>query len=135
MYKAVDNNDIRVILGAFEENELLGVVAGSIAEETGVSEKSIECNGLWVDLKYRNRGISLRLLVCLLDYFQNFDMEQIVIYNHRCAPPNAFYRKFGVKELRQDIQIAAGVEILADVFIIDITTFKTRLLETLAHYS
>jgi GNAT superfamily N-acetyltransferase len=135
MYTATDNNDIRVTLGAFENGELLGVVAGSIAEITDISEKGIECNGLYVNPKHRNRGISLRLLVYLLNYFQNFGMEQIVIYNHRYAPSNNFYRKFGVKEMRQDIQIAAGIEILVDVFIIDIEYFKEGLSKTLARYS
>jgi GNAT superfamily N-acetyltransferase len=135
MYAATDNADIRVTLGAFEGDELLGVVAGSIAEKSDIQEKGIECNGLWVYPKYRNKGISLKLLLYLLSYFQNFNIEQIVIYNHRYAPSNNFYRKFGVKELRQDYQISAGVSLLIDVFIIDIEQFKRELLETLTRYS
>ena len=135
MYKATDNNDIRVTLGAFEDNELIGVVAGSIAEKTDISEKGIECNGLYVSSKHRNRGVSLRLLVYLLNYFQKFGMEHIIIYNHRYAPSNNFYRKFGVKEIRQDIQVAAGVELLIDVFTIGIDNFKDALTKTLSRYS
>ena len=134
MYTATDNNDIRVTLGAFENGALLGVAAGSIAETTGIPEKGIELNGLWVNPMHRNHGISLRLLVYLLDYFQHFGMEEIVIYNHRYAPSNSFYRKFGVEEMRRDIQIAAGVEILIDVFIISIEYFKEGLLKTLTRY-
>ena len=134
MYTATDNADIRVTLGAFENDEMLGVVAGSIAEITDIPEKGIECNGLWVSPSHRNRGVSLRLLLYMLNYFQNFNMEKIVIYNPHYAPSNHFYRKFGVEKLRQDIQIAAGVEILVDVFIIDIEYFKEGLLKTLIRY-
>ena len=134
MYTATEHSDIRVTIGAFEGDELVGWAAGSIAEKTD-SENGIECNGLFVNPKYRSRGISLKLLVYLLDYFQNFGMEQIVIYNHRYAPSNSFYRKFSVQELRQDIQIAAGVEILVDVFVIEIKQLKKELLEKIARYS
>ena len=135
MYTATDNNDIRITVGAFEDDEFLGFIAGSIAETTDISNNGIECNGLFINPKHRRRGISLRLLIYLLDYFQNFGMEQIVIYNHRYAPSNNFYRKFGVEELRQDIQIAAGVEILVDVFIINIEYFKDGLSKALNRYT
>jgi len=69
-----------------------------------------------------------------VNYFQAFEMKRIVIYSHRCAPSNKFYRKFGVKELRQDRQTAAGAEILVDVFAIDIECFITGLSETLTRY-
>ena len=135
MYTATDNNDIRITCGAFDGDELVGFVAGSIAEITDIPQKGIECNGLFVNPKHRNRGISLKMLVYLLCYFQNFGMEQIVIYNHRYAPSNNFYRKFGMREMRQDIQSAAGVDILVDVFVIEIEDFKQRLLKVLARYS
>ncbi|MCL2772187.1 MAG: GNAT family N-acetyltransferase [Oscillospiraceae bacterium] len=134
MYTATDNNDIRVMLGAFEENNLLGVAIGSIAEITDIPGKGIELNGLWVTPEHRNRGVSLRLLLYLLSYFQNFNMEQVVIYNYHHNVSNTFYRKFGAKVIKQDYQTVENAEILTDIFIINIEYFKEELSKTLVRY-
>jgi len=68
MYGATDNHDIRVTLGAFENGVLLGVTAGSLAETTDIPVNGMELNGLWVNPEHRGRGVSLRLLLYLLDY-------------------------------------------------------------------
>ena len=53
MYAAMDNNDIRVIIGAFEENNLLGIAIGSIVE--------ILVDVFIIDIEYFKEGLSKTL--------------------------------------------------------------------------
>ena len=45
---AEENNDIRLLIGAFENDTMLGASFSSFAETFDIPEKGIELNGLWV---------------------------------------------------------------------------------------
>jgi hypothetical protein len=48
MNTAKENNDIRLLIGAFENDKMLGVAFGSFAETYDIPEKGVELNSLWV---------------------------------------------------------------------------------------
>ena len=125
MQTAREHNDIRLLLGAFEQGELIGAAFGSIAETTDIPENGMELNGLWVAPGHRNRGISLMLVLRVLDAFLAEGMEKIVIYNHHYAPSNRFYHKFGATVARQDLQMDG--RLLVDVFIADLLSMKKAM--------
>ena len=126
------NNDIRLLIGAFEKGQMLGVAFGSFAETHDVLEKGVELNGLWVYPQQRNRGISLMLLNYLLNFYLSKGMAHLVIYNHHDAPSNQFYRKFGAEIARQEYQ--GNNSLLIDVFITDIETIKHHIGNSLKRY-
>lgn len=132
MHTANEHDDIRLLIGAFENGELLGVAFGSLAEIEDIKENGIELNGLWVYPKHRNRGISLMLLVNLLDYFLKLKMKQIIIYNFHYSPSNTFYRKFGSHVLREEVQMKEKVPV--DVFVCDIKVMKEMMEHSLLKY-
>lgn len=132
MNSADKNEDIRLLIGAFEDNKMLGVAFASFAETEDIPEKGIELNGLWVYPEQRGRGVSLKLIVYLLDFFKGIDKEKIVIYNHHYCPSNNFYRKFGANVIRQDEQM--GGKLLIDVFIADIDLFKDNIEKSLSKF-
>jgi GNAT superfamily N-acetyltransferase len=130
MHTGEKNDDIRLLIGAFENNQMLGVAIGSFAETSDIPEKGIELNGLWVQQASRGRGISLLLMKHLLEYYS--DMERIVIYNHHYAPSNDFYLKFGAKVSKQVYQMSK--KLLIDVFTADISTMKSNIEVSLSRY-
>ncbi|MEG1256207.1 GNAT family N-acetyltransferase [Clostridium sp.] len=119
LQEAEENNDIRLIYGAFENDKFMGFVGASIAEEYDVEKGGVELNYLFVHKEYRGHGISLQLTKKILDYFISKDFDKLVVYNHHCAPSNAFYRKFGGTVLRHEIQGTADEKLLVDIFIFD----------------
>lgn len=133
MSLAEENDDVRLLVGAFEEDKMLGVAFASFAETEDISEKGIELNGLWVYPEQRGRGISLKLIESILDFYKNIGKEKIVIYNHHYCPSNNFYRKFGADVIRQDEQM--GGKLIIDVFLADIDAFKNNIEKSLLKYS
>ena len=125
MNTAKENNDIRLLIGAFENEELLGVAFGSFAETYDIPKKGIELNGLWVYPDQRNRGVSLLLMIYILDFYLAKGMETMVVYNHHYAPSNQFYHKFGAKVHRQEYQLNGSL--LIDVFLSDIAQMKRKM--------
>lgn len=132
MHAAKENNDIRLLIGAFENDKMLGAAMGSFAEPYDISEKGIELNGFWVYPNQRNRGISLMMLKYILDFYLAKGMEKIVIYNHHYAPSNQFYRKFGAQVVRQDYQM--NNKLLVDVFLSDMISMKKNIEHSLKKY-
>lgn len=132
MHKAEENNDIRLLIGAFEKNKMLGVAFGSFAETIDIPEKGIELNGLWVYPDQRNRGVSLRLITYMLNFYLEKGMEKIVVYNPHYAPSNHFYRKFGAQVARQEHQMDG--RLLIDVFTEDIVLMKENMEQSLEKY-
>lgn len=124
--------DVRLLIGAFENDEMLGVAFGSFAEPLDISHKGIELNGLWVYPHHRNKGISLLLIRYLLDFYLEKGMERIVIYNHHYSPSNQFYHKFGAEVIRQDSQM--GGRLLVDVFLGDMLIMKRNIEKSLKKY-
>lgn len=132
MNSAEENKDIRLLIGAFEDNKMLGAAFASFAETEDIPEKGIELNGLWVYPEQRGRGISLRLILHILDFFKSMGKEKIVIYNHHYCPSNLFYKKFGANIIRQDKQMDG--KLLIDVFLADIDAFKNNIEKSLLKY-
>ena len=125
MNTAKENNDIRLLIGAFENDNMLGVAFGSFAETYDIVEKGIELNGLWVYPDHRSKGISLMMIIYILNFYLAKGMEKIVIYNHHYAPSNQFYRKFGAQVVKQEYQMDG--RLLLDVFLADILLMKRNI--------
>lgn len=132
MNKAEENNDIRMLVGAFEGGRLLGVAFSSFAETFDIPERGIELNGLWVYPDQRGKRISLIMMIYILDLYLAKGMESIVIYNHHYAPSNQFYQKFGAKVARQEYQLDGGL--LIDVFLADMAQMKRKMGQWLKKY-
>lgn len=132
MNTAAEHNDIRLLIGAFENNRMLGVAFASFAESFDIPQKGIELNGLWVHPDQRNRGISLMLILYRLNFYLQKGMEKIVIYSSHYAPSNHFYRKFGAQVARQECQM--NRRLLVDVFLADIIEMKRKMEQSLKKY-
>jgi len=122
MNTAKENNDIRLLIGAFENDKMLGATFSSFAESSDIPKKGIELNGLWVYPDQRNRGISLMMIIYTLDFYMTKGMEKIAVYNHHYSPSNQFYRKFGAQVVRQEYQM--GDRLLIDIFLADILLMR-----------
>lgn len=132
MHTAEENNDIRLLIGAFENDKMLGVAFGSFAETDDIPENGIELNGLWVFPDERNRGVSLMMIIYLLEYYLKLGMEKIVIYSVHHSPSNKFYHKFGASVERQEYQMDGLL--LVDVFLADMLMMKKKLEQSLQKY-
>ena len=130
MRSAKENHDLRLLIGAFERKQMLGVAFASFAESSDISSGGIELNGLWVYPDQRGRGVSQRLILHLLTFYLKMGMERIVIYKHHYAPSNTFYQKLGAQVVRQDQQMAG--RLLVDVFMADIWDMKERINQSLS---
>nr|WP_291578855.1 GNAT family N-acetyltransferase [Clostridium sp. UBA6640] len=132
MNAAKENNDIRLSIGAFEDDKMLGVAFSSFAESFDIPEKGIELNGLWVYPGQRNRGISLMMIIYTLDFYMTKGMEKIVVYNNHYAPSNQFYRKFGAQVTRQEYQMGGRMPV--DIFLADMLLMKRNMEQSLKKY-
>lgn len=132
MHTEVDNNDVRTLLGAFENGQLLGVAFASYAEKED-SDCGIELNGLWVYPEMRGRGISLMLMIKILNYYHNLGSKEIVIYNYHHSSSNSFYRKFGATVFKSEFQMAEKIP--TDVFKCDIADMLTSMNRSLSYYT
>lgn len=132
MHTAEENNDIRLLIGAFENDKMLGVAFGSFAETDDISENGIELNGLWVYPDERNRGVSLMMIIYILEYYLKLGKEKIIIYNSHHSPSNKFYHKFGAYVERQEYQMDGLL--LVDVFLADMLIMKKKLEQSLQKY-
>jgi GNAT superfamily N-acetyltransferase len=133
MLTAEADGDVRLLIGAFENGQMLGVAFASYADADDIASNGIELNGLWVYPQHRGRGVSLMLVTHLLDFFRRAGREQVVIYSFHEAPSNRFYRKFGCRVLRQDEQMKEKLAV--DVFISDIAALDTAMRRSLSRLS
>jgi len=133
IHRGEEDNDVRLGLGAFEDEKMLGVAFSSFAEDFDIHERGIELNGLWVYPEQRGRGISLRLINHTLDFFLALGKEEIVIYCPHYAPSNTFYQKFGAHLRRQELQLDG--KLLVDVFHADIREMKASIELSLQKYT
>lgn len=132
MNSSKENDDIRLLIGAFENDMMLGVAFSSFAEAYDISKKGIELNGLWVYPDQRNRGISLMMIAYIIDFYHGINMEKMVVYNHHYASSNQFYRKLGGQVVKQEYQMDG--RLLVDVFIIDLLLMKSKIEQLLKKY-
>ncbi len=119
------HKDIRMLIGAYEGDTMMGVAFASLAEEEDLPEKGIELNGLWVKPIYRGRGVAYSLIKVILDFYQEQGMEKIVIYNLHHSPSNGFYKKLGAKVMREDLQMDGKLRV--DVFVGEIMEMLMRI--------
>ncbi|WP_073589927.1 GNAT family N-acetyltransferase [Anaerocolumna xylanovorans] len=117
MHAGIENNDVRALLGAFENDKMLGVAFVSYAEIED-SNSGIELNGLWVYPEMRGRGISLMLISKILDYYEKLGLKEIIVYNYHNSSSNSFYRKLGAKVFKTELQMDGKIP--TDVFKCDI---------------
>ena len=132
MNTAKENNDIRLLIGAFENDKMLGVAFSSFAETFDIPKKGIELNGLWVYPDQRSRGISLMMILYTFDFYLAKSMEKMVVYNHHYSPSNQFYRKFGARVAKQEYQMEN--RLLVDVFLADMLSMKMNIEQSLKKY-
>jgi GNAT superfamily N-acetyltransferase len=130
---AEEHQDIRLVYGAFEGDELLAFAAASIAEPSDAAH-GIELNYLFVKKDHRGQGLALRLIDTLLADFSGKGFEHVIVYNHHYAPSNAFYRKFGGTVMRQDIQGTPPDRLQIDVFVFDFLRFKEVIAQAVQFY-
>lgn len=121
--------DIRLLIGAFENDELLGIAAGGLAKYEDVKENGIELKLLGVKKKYRGRKISYHLILYILNYYISLGAEQIIIYSHHNAPSNTFYQRLGIHILRKEDQSYGALEV--DVFMESTIHLRNRLIKYL----
>lgn len=125
---AADYDDKRVLYGVFDEGVFAGFAGGSYAEVED-DENAFELNYLFVAKAYRGKGYSLQLMLKLIDDFLKSGKSKMVVYSHRHAPSNAFYRKYGGGVIREVIQ--GEDQLLVDVFVFDAEILKRRLKRSL----
>lgn len=124
-----ENNDIRLLYGAFENEEMLGVAFGSFVESKDKPESGMELNGLWVYPRHRGKGISLILMDKLLNEFLEAGSRQIIVYNFQHSSSNSFYRKLGFKVIDMECQMVEKLPV--DIFACDMHWLKNVLKERL----
>lgn len=118
------NNDCRIIIGAFEENNLIGFAAASFAEIFDLESNGFELNYLFVNENNRGCHISLDLLDNLVDIFCEKGCTDLIVYNHHFAPSNEYYHKLGGVIIRQEEQ--GCDKLLIDVFKIAVKDLKSK---------
>ncbi|MDF2543001.1 MAG: hypothetical protein K0S47_2719 [Herbinix sp.] len=131
MHNGIENNDVRSLLGAFEGETLIGVVFASFAEKDE-SDNGIELNGLWVHPETRGRGISLVLMIKILNYYESLGLKEIIIYNLHNSPSNSFYKKFGAAVYKTEFQMKERVP--TDVFKCDIHAMREHMNKSVSNY-
>jgi len=120
MNSAKEHNDIRIMLGAFDNHHFMGFVGASIADED-VLKNAVELNYLFVKEEYRGQGLSLKLIQEIINIFREKEFEYMIVYNHHFAPSNDYYKKLGGEVIQQ-------VEQGADKLKIDIFSFNLEIL-------
>lgn len=119
-------DDVRLLIGLFEKDCLLGTAFASFAETSDVASGGIELNGLWVDPGCRGEGISLQLLKYVVQFYKSLDKGycKMVIYNHHFAPSNQYYLKLGAKLIKNVLQMDGLLKV--DVFLLDFEEVESR---------
>lgn len=123
--------DRRILLGAFENEKLLGAAFGSFAEEED-GEHAMELNSLWEEEAHRGKGISLMLMETLIQMYRVLEKNQMVAYNHHFAPSDSYYRKLHGEVVRQVEQLDG--QLLVDVFLLPFAPMEKKIDEMLVKH-
>ncbi|MFO7636042.1 MAG: GNAT family N-acetyltransferase [Clostridia bacterium] len=118
--------DIRRSYGAFDGNALAGYLMASIAE-TEDSSCGVEVNDLFVNKEYRGRGLGLKLMKAVADEFHQYGFRELVVYNWRGVPSNAFYRHIGGIARKETTMKVKEKELCVDVFYWDTDALRKDL--------
>lgn len=111
--------DIRRMYGAFQGDNFLGYVGGSVAEKED-ADHGVELNYLFVKKEYRGKALGLKLIRTILIEFIEYGTDKLIIYNWHHSESNRFYRYLGGEVIKQVIQTPSKKEALVDVFSWDI---------------
>ena len=104
-------DDVRIMLGAYEEERLCGFIGGSYAEDYD-SSNGFEINYLFIDEKKQKKGIGKSLIYRLCELFFYEFKDDVIVYTHRELPANAYYKQLGFSGLREEKQGDMSVEVL-----------------------
>ena len=132
MIQADKWNDVRVLLGVFEREKMLGIAFCSFIESKDSPEEGMELNGLWVYPEQRGKGISLILLHRIAEIFLSYDCGKMIAYNFHNAPSNKFYRYLGFNVLDMEYQMAEKLPV--DIFNINLKQLYETTGEKLKNY-
>jgi chloramphenicol 3-O-phosphotransferase/GNAT superfamily N-acetyltransferase len=127
-----ENNDVRVFIGVFDNEKLLGVAAGSFVVSKDLPDEGIELNGLWVYPEHRGKGIALKMIQHILDVFIPLGVTRMIVYNPHYAPSNTFYQKFGGKIIEQEYQIDGCL--LVDIYEFNTVDLQAAIIKSLTRY-
>ena len=117
------DNDRRTLLGMFQNGKLIGTIFASFAEVED-HPNACEINGLFVEPDYRGQSISLLLIKEALDVYYQLGKEYVIVYNHKYAPSNAFFRYLGGKVIREEFQLNKQLHV--EVFQFSITDLLNK---------
>ena len=115
-------NDVRTLIGIFEDHLMLGCAFASFADIYDCEENGIELNGLWIYPSARNRNLSLMMLKHIIDIYLPFGMEKMIVYCHHHAPSNGFYHYLGGRVIKYVLQMQGKLEV--DIFEFELVTLK-----------
>lgn len=125
-------NDLRTLIGVFEDGHLLGCAFASLADIYDCEENGIELNGLWIYPFARNRKLSLTLIDYILNVYMPLGMEKMIVYSHRYAPSNSFYHHLGGNIIKYDLQMHGKLEV--DIFEFDLEALKKNIVSKLENH-
>ncbi|MDU1413825.1 MAG: GNAT family N-acetyltransferase [Clostridium sp.] len=129
MQRADENNDMRILYGAFENEKMLGVIFASFVESRDEPEAGMEINGLWVYKQHRKKGISLMLMDKVLDEFLELGSRKAIVYNFHNSSSNSYYRKLGFNVIDTEYQMRERLPV--DILACDMEFMKNTLQEKL----
>ncbi|MBQ6493493.1 MAG: GNAT family N-acetyltransferase [Erysipelotrichaceae bacterium] len=86
-----------IVLGLYEDNELIGFSIGKIKHWCGGAEYFIE--ELCIDPDHQNKGYGRRFFSLIEDKLKEKDIHQIYLMTDRDKPAYGFYKKIGFREL------------------------------------
>jgi len=120
------HDDVRTLLGYFDDDKLVATIFASFAE-TEDHDNAVEINGLFVEKAYRGQNLSLKLLYEVLTNYQQLGKEAVIVYNHKYAPSNSFYKHFGGTIIKEVTQLSGAL--IVEVFYFDLNNLLTRIKE------
>jgi GNAT superfamily N-acetyltransferase len=117
MLTAEQINDLRCLIGVFNQHKLIGVAFASFIESIHAPEEGIELNGLWVDQNHRGKHISYQLIQSILETYQPYGVKKLIVYCMAYAPANQYYLKLGGKKIAREYQF--NEQLPVDIFEFD----------------
>lgn len=113
LYEECD--DKRLIYCAFINDFMVGYVTASKNSEEP-KEYDTEINGLFVRKDYRGKGISLKLLYCIVEELKLNNFSKVLLYNFKDSYSNEYYRKLNGEVIQEITQSCGGKELDIDIF-------------------
>lgn len=118
MHDGDKHQDVRTLIGIFQEDQLIACAFASFAEIED-HPSAVEINGLFVDQAQRNKHLSYKMLAYILSRYKDLNKDAVIIYNHKHAPSNTYYNKLGGKVINTLTQLDGKLEIEVFEFSLD----------------